>query len=95
MPQPIEDALNTQIRDAIAATLRNAQDPWNVRAEHAARIIQAAFRFTGARLNTVSPRTYQLGLLDATPRMRVCDITEDIARVRWRDAVEPHVPDDD
>lgn len=89
LPQHIEDQLNTQISEAIDATQRDNAAPFGQRAEQAARIIQVAMHFVGARLNSISPRTYQLGLLHQTPLIQVCEITDDVANVRWRAAERP------
>ena len=89
LPQDVEDQLNAQISGSIDATQRDNAVPFGQRAEQAARIIQVAMHFVGARLNTISPRTYQLGLLHQTPLIQVCEITDDVTNVRWRAAERP------
>lgn len=88
LPLEIETALNAQIRGALQA-LRANQGPFAGRSEMAARIIQVAMHFVGARLNTISPRTYQLGLLHERPLAQISEIADDVANVQWRAGRRP------
>jgi hypothetical protein len=89
MPDEIENALRTQIQETIDRTLRGSAQELKFRMEQATRIIQAAIQLAGQHLASVSPRTYQIGILHETPLIQISEITDDINTIQLRDAVRP------